>query len=81
MSVRSPISRRNGLGRSGVLSGQSRVPPPPARMTAYTRSGSGDGYGHGYAALVGQRRGHVGPLPREVLIGSAEMAVGGRLAL
>ncbi len=33
--VRSPSSRRNGFGRSGRESGQSRVPPPPARITAY----------------------------------------------
>ena len=32
----SASSGRNGLGRSGVLSGHSRVPPPPARITTYT---------------------------------------------
>ena len=37
-SVRSPSSGRNGLGRSGRDSGQSRVPPPPARITAYMRA-------------------------------------------
>jgi hypothetical protein len=25
----------NGFGRSGLLSGQRRVPPPPAKITAY----------------------------------------------
>src|SRR6267378_2768084 len=30
-------SGRNGLGRSGRLSGHSRVPPPPAMITAYIR--------------------------------------------
>ena len=34
-SDRSPVKGRKGLGVSGRLSGQSRVPPPPARMTAY----------------------------------------------
>ncbi len=33
----SPISGRNGLGRSAELSGHSRVPPPPARTTACIR--------------------------------------------
>ena len=31
----SPSSGRNGFGRSGRLRGWSRVPPPPAMMTAY----------------------------------------------
>ena len=31
----SPSSGRKGFGRSGRLSGWSRVPPPPAMMTAY----------------------------------------------
>ena len=35
MSVRSSSNGRNGLGRSARLSGRSRVPPPPARITAY----------------------------------------------
>src|SRR5512140_2170870 len=35
-SDRSPSRGRNGFGVSGRLRGQSRVPPPPARMTAYT---------------------------------------------
>src|SRR5664279_4553288 len=78
MSVSSPMSLRNGLGRSGVLSGQSRVPPPPARTTAYTRSGTGDGDWHGHAALVREGGRLVGPLPGEVVIGPTEMAVGGR---
>ena len=36
-SDRSPSSGRNGFGRSGRLSGWRRVPPPPARITAYMR--------------------------------------------
>src|SRR5664280_2846269 len=34
-SDRSPSSGRNGFGRSTVESGLRRVPPPPARITAY----------------------------------------------
>src|SRR5664280_480059 len=34
-SVRSPRSGRNGFGRAAVESGRRRVPPPPARITAY----------------------------------------------
>ena len=36
----SPSSGRNGFGRSGRLRGWSRVPPPPAMMTAYMRGPS-----------------------------------------
>ena len=32
-----PSSGRNGFGRSGRLRGWSRVPPPPAMITAYMR--------------------------------------------
>src|SRR5258706_1461096 len=35
----SPSSGKYGLGRSGRLSGQSRVPPPPARITTYMGPG------------------------------------------
>src|SRR5215210_383462 len=34
----SPVSGRKGFGRSGRLRGQRRVPPPPARITAYIRA-------------------------------------------
>ena len=36
-SVVSPTSGRKGLGLSARLSGQRRVPPPPAMITAYMR--------------------------------------------
>ena len=38
-------SGRNGFGRSGVDSGYSRVPPPPAMITAYTRLILGTAHG------------------------------------
>ena len=37
-SVSSPRRGRKGFGRSGRLSGRSRVPPPPARITMYIAS-------------------------------------------
>ena len=40
--LRSPATRRNCFGRSPVLSGQNRVPAPPARITTHVCSRSRD---------------------------------------
>src|ERR1035437_8857858 len=78
ISVSSPSRCRNGLGHSGRLNGQSRVPPPPARTTAYTVGLALDRFRQSDPALVGQSRCLVRPLPGEVVVGSPEVPVSSR---
>src|SRR5512140_1881991 len=78
MSVSSPSSGRKGLGRSGRLRGQSLVPPPPARITAYTRVSAPLSRGRlrkGDAALGRERCRLVRSFPGKIVVRPAEVAV------